>query len=133
MKQRGFVWLPVLLQAAPYIAGALALWGAYEYVDSNWETDAGIARGRAEALAEVEPLLAACRLQELAVSDLVKEGEARKAKAADAMKTAIAGTQKARSEADRLRGLAQAPRSSEAATDCPAGAAVAEIRKGLAQ
>ena len=133
MNQRGFVWLPLLLQAAPYIAGALALWGAYEYVDSNWETDAGIARGKREAMAEVEPLLAACRLQELAVSDMVKEGEARKAKAADALKTAIAGTQKARTEAERLRVLAQAPRPTGEPSACPAGDAVAEIRKGLAQ
>src|SRR3990167_2305280 len=128
MNQRGFVWLPILLQAAPYIAGALAFWGAFEYVDSNWEPDAGIARGRAEALAEVEPLLAACRLQELAVSDMVKEGEARKARATDALKSAREGTQKARTEAERLRGLAAAPETLQV---CPAGQAVAEIRRGL--
>ena len=52
MNQRGIVWLTLL----PYIIGAVVFIGAataaYQYVDNNWATDAGIEKGRAEVQAK---------------------------------------------------------------------------------
>ena len=68
-----------------------------------------------------------------AIALLAKESQDRKAAAEKALKTAREGTQKARTEAERLRALAQAPRPTGEPSACPAGDAVAEIRKGLAK
>lgn len=69
--------------------------------------------------------------QNEAIAQLGKESKDRKAAAEKALQKAKEGTQKARSEAERLKTLAQAPRGPEASKECPAGDAVARIREGL--
>lgn len=117
-----------VLPVAKGIGILAAVFFAYQAIDNNWATDAGIAEGRKLAMAEVEPQLAACRLQELAVSDLVKEGEERKARAKEGIRKAQEASRSAQAEAARLRGLAQGQNKTSA---CPAADAVGEIRRGL--
>lgn len=106
--------------------------GAYQLVDNNWATDAGIARGRQEATAELQPKLAACTdalaTQERAVQVLKAEGDARIARATKGLAEATRAASSAKTEAQRLRGLASRPAELK---ECPAGAAVSEIRLGL--
>lgn len=117
------------LSIAKGIAVVVALVAAYQFIDNNWATDAGIAEGKSRAMEKVQPQLDACRLQELAVSDLVKEGEERRAKAQKGLQDARKSTERAASEAGRLRQLASRP--NVPASNCPAGEAVSEIRAGL--
>lgn len=127
----GFVIPPFIWTLLPYLLGALAVLGAvtwiYQALDNSWPTDAGIEEGRKRERMDLEPQLAACRVQEQAVSDMVKEGEERRARAQNALKTAQEGARTHQAEAVRLRGLA----GTQAPTACPAGSAVEEIRRGL--
>jgi hypothetical protein len=70
-------------------------------------------------------------VQNRAVEALEAEGKARQARAAEGLKKAQEGTKAARSEAERLKTLAKAENAPTGIEACPAGAAVAEIRKGL--
>lgn len=70
------------------------------------------------------------KVQNDAVAALKAEGDAKVAKASEGLRREATKAQAARSEAERLRTLAKAP---VAATACPAGQAVEEVRKGLAK
>lgn len=69
--------------------------------------------------------------QNEAIAKLGEESRNRKAAAEKALKTAREGTQKARTEAERLRALARTSGPKTANSECPAGLAVLEIRRGL--
>ncbi len=95
--------------------------------------------GYEEGIAELTPKLNSCKAektalegtlatQERAVQALKAEGEAKVAKATEGLRRATTASLAARSEAERLRGLAK---GAAAATACPAGSAVEEVRKGL--
>ena len=138
MNQRGIAWIPMLLSAVPYLVGGILLYGAYQWVDNNWVTDAGIAEGRKRAEDELQPLLTACEgrvkalgsqieTQNAAVAALEAAGKAKVARATQGMQVARSVAQTAQAEAARLREAALAPLGSE----CPAGEAVLKIRQGL--
>jgi hypothetical protein len=59
--QRGFVWW---LYLAAAFAVALVLTAAYKYVDTHWETSAGIARGTKDKQAEWDAAVAEQRAKE---------------------------------------------------------------------
>ena len=133
-NQRGFGWLSLI----PYLVGAVLVYGAYEWVDNNWVTDAGIAEGRKRAEDELKPPLAACNAslqaqgeqiatQNAAVKVLQAAGEAKVARATQGMQAARSVAQKAQTEAQRLREAALAP----IGQGCAAAEAVKTIRSGL--
>ncbi len=69
--------------------------------------------------------------QNEAIAQLAKESKDRKAAATKALQEATKTTQTARTEAERLRTLAQTPRPTGEPSACPAGEAVRSIREGL--
>jgi len=75
-----------------------------------------------------ETLSAQLRAQNEAVAALEAAGKAKVAETSKRLKEAAKSTQAARSEAERLRVLAQ---GNSALGACPAGEAVKEIRRGL--
>ena len=135
MNQRGFAWL---ISAAPYLIGAALVYGAYQWVDNHWVTDAGIAEGRKRAENELKPPLAACNAslkaqgeaiahQNAAVRALEAAGHAKQAAARQGVERARSVAQAAQNEAARLREAILAPHESA----CPAGEAVRKLREGL--
>jgi predicted negative regulator of RcsB-dependent stress response len=81
--------------------------------------------------AKIVTLEGSLAAQNEAIAKLGRESADRKAKAVEAVRKAREGTQAARSEAERLKTLAKAGNAPTASQECPAGAAVAEIRRGL--
>lgn len=138
VRQRGFALVALL----PYALGALAvaglLYAAYRWVDGNWETTAGIAEGKRLMADQLQPQLDACdrslgqanvriATQSAAIQQQAQaQAEAAKAaqRLAEAARQANAG---ARAQSDRLNELI---RKGVGPGDCPAGRALAEIRKG---
>ena len=88
--------------------------------------------GGEDVRAELQPKIDFCHAsieaQNAAVQQLRVEGDRRIAAATIGVAKAQEGTKAARSEAERLRVLAGTQAEPSA---CPAGAAVAEVRKGL--
>jgi predicted negative regulator of RcsB-dependent stress response len=82
--------------------------------------------------AKIVTLQGSLQAQNEAIAQLGRESADRKAKASKALQEASRAAQSARSEAERLRGLASVPRSPEG-SQCAAADAVAEIRKGLSK
>ena len=106
-----------------YLLGGLALIAALSGLFGAWEH-----KGKLAAEAQVTALETKIEAQNQAVLAVKAEGDRRVAQARQGVATATQATQAARSEAERLRGLQSAPTPAGA---CPAGAAVAELRKGL--
>lgn len=137
MNQRGFAWL---ISAAPYLIGAALVYGAYQWVDNHWVTDAGIAEGRKRAEDELKPPLAACNASLKAQGERIAEQnsavkthkavqDAKVARATQGMQAARSVAQAAQTEAERLREAALAP----VGEGCPAAEAVRKIREGLSK
>lgn len=88
MSQRGIVWITLL----PYIIGTvafvgLAIW-AYQYVDNNWATDAGVKKGKAEIQVKWDAAIAAQRaIEETKISDATTKKESADEKAKVIYKT----------------------------------------------
>ena len=90
---------------------------------------ADIQHSRAQAAqAQVQALGAKIEQQNQAIAATKADGDRRVAEAEKGLKAATDGAKAARSEAARLRALAQAKTPLGA---CPAGMAVAELRRGL--
>lgn len=89
----------------------------------------GREKDKVAAEAERIRLSGLLKAQSDAVDKLAKESAERKAKGEKALKAAQEGTKAARTEAERLRGLAAA--KPVPPTACPAADAVSEVRKGL--
>ena len=81
------------------------------------------------AKAELGECTAKIEQQNQAIAATKAEGDRRVAEASKGVKAATVATAKARSEADRLRGLAG---GATPTGTCSSASAVAEIRKGLA-
>lgn len=109
------------------IAGAAligALGGLYWKVDSS-----GYARAEAELQPKIDACHAAVQKQNEAVAALKAEGDRRVGRATKGVAASAVVTRAAVDEARRLRILAEG--ALPAPTDCPAGVAVQQIRKGL--
>lgn len=102
------------------VVGALVLglgaWGKYEQTRADG------------AEAQVQALGAKIEQQNQAVEQTKADGDRRVAEAQKGLKIASATAQGYRSEAQRLRSMVGQPTP---AGNCPAGLAVAELRKGL--
>lgn len=104
-----------------YIAAAIAFAGLGAY--------AKIEHSRADAAqAQVAERDAKIEQQNAAIKATKEEGDRRVAAASQGVVRATKETAAARTEAERLKTLSAAPTPAGA---CPAGAAMAEIRKGL--
>ena len=128
-RMGGFAFLPLL----PYLAAALAIAGVLGATYYK-----GREAGKEVVRAELQPLLTACKGQVAALGDQIAAqnaavealraaGAAKMARARAEYTKAAKSAQTAQNEAARLREAALAPVVSQ----CPAGEAVAEIRKGL--
>lgn len=116
-------WRWVLMAAV--VAGAAIYVGILKAEVSHYRSAARDCAVRAEGLE------AKLQAQNDAIQALAEESKKKTAAAAQALSRARKDGAAARGEADRLRGLANAPRASTSNPACPAGAAVADIRKGL--
>ena len=94
----------------------------------GYERKAGADAVRAELQPQIESCKAAVAQQNAAVAALEATSKAKIAAASKGLAKAATATAAARTEAERLRVAAKA---GGAPTSCPAGQAVAEIRKGL--
>ena len=106
-----------------YVLGAFALVAALSGLWGGWEH-----KGKLEAQAQVAERDAKIEAQNQAIATTKAEGDRRVAAASAGAAKAAQATRAARSEAERLRGIQALPTP---AGDCPAGVAVAEVRKGL--
>jgi hypothetical protein len=117
----------LVIYAVMFLAVAGVVGGAYHTVKKS---------GYAEAEAEFKPKLEACTSEVQKANDAAlavkAEGDRRIAQASKGVAKARQEAKGAISEAEGLRGLAKAPTPPSASGSCPAAAAVAEVRKGLA-
>ncbi len=113
-REGGFVVPALVWQVLPYVLGAIALWGAYAYVDRSWETKAGISKGK-----QLQDQVYAKRDNEALKKALAEQERLRKAKEA------------AETESARLTGIASA-NYQKGLTDGKAevDTAVARVRAG---
>ena len=123
MRQRGFIPLGLL----GYGLLALGILGTLAGIGYS------IRKAGADAVrAELEPKIAACQTaveaQNQAIAATKAEGDRRIAAAAKGAAQARRDAQGAISEAERLRTITRTPAP---AGSCPAGSAVAEVRKGF--
>jgi predicted negative regulator of RcsB-dependent stress response len=81
--------------------------------------------------AKIVSLEGSLAAQNEAIAQLGRESADRKANAQKAVREAQESTKAARTESERLKTLAKAENAPTGIEACPAGAAVAEIRKGL--
>jgi len=107
-----------------YVIGALALMLAISSGYGAWQHKA-----REVAEAQVGELQAQVGRQNDAVKVTKEEGDRRVSQATKGIAASAVVTQAAMDEAKRLRVLAES--TLPPPTDCPAGAAVQQIRKGL--
>ena len=120
---RGRGRVPAGQTAVIYILGAFAIVAALSGLYGAWEH-----KGKVAAEAQVAELGAKIEQQNQAILQVKAEGDRRVAEASKGVQNAARATQAARSEAERLRTLQNAPSPS---SSCPAATAVAELRKGL--
>lgn len=101
------------------VAIAFAGLGAYAKIEHS---------GKLEAEAQVAERDAKITAQNAAIATTKADGDRRVAEAQKGIAKAATASQAARNEAERLRVASRTPAKPSA---CPAGDAVAEIRKGL--
>ena len=106
-----------------YLLGAMALVAALSGLWGGWEHNRA---GKFEA--QVSELNTKIEAQNAAIQQTKAEGDRRVAEATKGVARAIQTTRAAQTEAERLRSLQGA---ATPAGNCPAGSAVAELRKGL--
>ncbi len=106
-----------------YLVGVMALVATLSGLYGGWEH-----KGKLAAEAQFQACEAKIESQNAAIQQTKAEGDRRGAEASKGVKAATQATAKARSEAERLRTLTSSPNAPSA---CPAGQAVAEVRKGL--
>lgn len=138
--QRGMALVTLLIYMGIASACVSMLYGVYRWVDSSWETTAGIAEGKRLEHAALQPQLDACNAN---LADANVKLATQSASIAAAASAARAQADLARRQAADAR-AAQADTRTEiqrlgdalragpaAATTCPAGSAVARVREGL--
>ena len=61
--QRGFVFTPLMLLALKGVAIAAAVFVGYQYIDNNWATDAGVAKGKAIVQKDYDEFVLSIKLE----------------------------------------------------------------------
>ena len=137
--QRGSALVTLLVYAASAAACLAIVWAAYRWVDTTWQTSAGIAEGKRLEHAAMQPKLDACNTDlkdanlKLATqsASIATAASAAKAQANLARRQAADARAAQADTRTEIQRLGDALRAGPAATACPAGSAVAKVREGL--
>ncbi len=137
--QGGFALAELLIYAAIAAAVVGVIYAAYHWVDTTWQTSAGIDEGKRLERAVLQPKLNACNDDltdanlKLATQSASIAAAASAAKAqADLARRQAADARAAQADTrTEIQRLGDALRAGPTATACPAGSAVAKIREGL--
>lgn len=138
-RLRGSATTDLIIYAVVAAACVGALYAAYHWVDTTWETSAGITEGRRLERADMQPKLEACKTsladadlklatQSASIAAAASAAKASKAEGLRLAEAARAAQVDTRTEIQRLGDkIAQGSKVST----CPAGAALATVREGL--
>ena len=137
--QRGFAIVTLLIYAAVAAACAGMVYAAYSWVDTTWQTSAGVDEGKRLEHAAIQPKLDACNTDrddanlKLATQSASIAAAASAAKAsADLARRQAADARAAQADTrTEIQRLGDEIRTGAKATTCPAGSAVAKVREGL--
>lgn len=138
-RQRGFAIVTLVIYAAIAAACVGMVYAAYRWVDTTWQTTAGIAEGKRLEHAAMQPQLDACNADltdanlKMATQSASIAAAASAAKAqADIARRQAADARAAQADTrTEIQRLGDEIRTGAKATTCPAGSAVARVREGL--
>lgn len=137
--QRGFAIVTLVIYAAIAAACVGMVYAAYSWVDTTWQTSAGIAEGKRLEHAAMQPQLDACNADltdanlKMATQSASIAAAASAAKAqADIARRQAADARAAQADTrTEIQRLGDEIRTGAKATTCPAGSAVNKVREGL--